>query len=113
MQLLPQGGSGTVQASSDAVRRVCSCHLMVSIDDETFVQEREAANCTDKRLEDTNIDLIYSDLLTPEEYKLLKMVAVHGYTVREAAAEFGINIEVCKKRVQRAKKKMKKILEEK
>ncbi len=85
----------------------------LSIDDETFVQEREAANCTDKRLEDANIDLIYSDLLTPEEYKLLKMVAVHGYTVREAAAEFGINIEVCKKRVQRAKKKMKKILEEK
>ena len=29
MQLLPQGGSGTVQDSSDAVRRVCSCQLMV------------------------------------------------------------------------------------
>ena len=29
VQLLPQGGSGTVQASSDAVRRVCSCQLMV------------------------------------------------------------------------------------
>ena len=29
VQLLPQGGSGTVQASSDAVKRVCSCQLMV------------------------------------------------------------------------------------
>ena len=30
VQLLPQGRSGTVQASSDVVRRVCSCQLMVS-----------------------------------------------------------------------------------
>ena len=30
VQLLPQGGSGTAQASSDVVRRVCSCQLMVS-----------------------------------------------------------------------------------
>ena len=29
VQLLPQGGSGTVQASSDVVRRMCSCQLMV------------------------------------------------------------------------------------
>ena len=29
VQLLPRGGSGTVQASSDAVRRVRSCQLMV------------------------------------------------------------------------------------
>ena len=29
VQLLPQGGSGTAQASSDVVRRVCSCQLMV------------------------------------------------------------------------------------
>ena len=29
VQLLPQGGSGTAQVSSDVVRRVCSCQLMV------------------------------------------------------------------------------------
>ena len=32
VQLLPQGGSGTAQASSDVVRRVCSCQLMVHKD---------------------------------------------------------------------------------
>ena len=36
VQLLPQGGSGTAQASSDVVRRVCSCQLMVS-----FLQTKE------------------------------------------------------------------------
>lgn len=101
----------TMEHERAALNRLVVASL--SIDDENFVQEREAASCTDKRLEDANIDLMYSDLLTPDEYKLLKMVAVHGYTMRDAAAEFGINIEVCKKRVQRAKKKMKKILEEK
>ena len=29
VQLLPQGGSGTAQASSDVVRRMCSCQPMV------------------------------------------------------------------------------------
>lgn len=100
----------TTEHERAAMNRLVVASL--SIDDENFVQERETTNCADKRIEDTDIDLMYSDLLTPEEYKLLKMVAVHGYTMREAAAEFGINVEVCKKRVQRAKKKMKKILEE-
>ena len=31
VQLLPQGRSGTAQVSSDVVRRVCSCQLMVLI----------------------------------------------------------------------------------
>ena len=36
VQLLPQGRSGTVQASSDVVRRMCSCHLMVKIIPDIF-----------------------------------------------------------------------------
>lgn len=101
----------TMERERAALSRLVITSL--SIDDENFVQEREASNCQDKRLEDTDMDLTYSDLLPPDEYELLILVAVHGYTIREAAAEFGINVEVCKKRIQRAKKKLKKLLEEK
>lgn len=64
-----------------------------------------------KRLEDTEVDLMYSDLLTEEEYRLLTLIVRYRYSVLEAAQEFGINVETCKKRAQRAKKKLRKILE--
>jgi RNA polymerase sigma-70 factor (ECF subfamily) len=55
-----------------------------------------------------NVDIIYSDLADNEDYKLLKKIALNKYTMLEAAQELGISVEACKKRVQRAKKKMKK-----
>jgi len=59
-----------------------------------------------------NIDTMYSDLLKPEEYELLKKIVVNQYSVLDAANELGISVEACKKRVQRAKNKLKRILEE-
>lgn len=55
-----------------------------------------------------NIDFIYSDLTDNEDYKLLKRIALDKYSMLEAAQELGISIEACKKRVQRAKIKLKK-----
>ena len=60
---------------------------------------------------DTEVDLMYSDLLTEEEYRLLTLIVRYRYSILEAALEFGINVETCKKRAQRAKKKITKILE--
>lgn len=60
----------------------------------------------------SNIDLLYSDIADSSEYKLLKRIALDKYTMLEAAQELGISVEACKKRVQRAKKKLKKHLEE-
>ena len=57
-----------------------------------------------------NIDLMYSGLLSEEEFQLVKWVAVDRYTMLEAAEELGISEEACKKRVQRAKEKMRKNL---
>jgi RNA polymerase sigma factor (sigma-70 family) len=60
-----------------------------------------------------DVDFIYSDLTDNEDYKLLKKIALNDYSMLEAAQELGISVEACKKRVQRAKKKLKKRLEEK
>lgn len=57
-------------------------------------------------------DLMYSDLIGDEDYQLLKMVYVYGCTMKDAAEEFGITLAACKKRVQRTRAKLKKILED-
>lgn len=83
----------------------------LSMENEAFVESKAAATDITQRVEDSEIDILYSDLLTPDEYKLLKLIALHRYSMLEAAEEFGISVETCKKRVQRTKKKLRKILE--
>ncbi len=61
---------------------------------------------------DDYTDAEYADLLTDEEYRLFRRIAVDRYTMREAAYAFGISEEACKKRVQRIRARLqKKILE--
>ena len=38
-------------------------------------------------------------------------IVIRKYSMLEAAEELGISVEACKKRVQRAKKKLQKIIE--
>lgn len=59
-----------------------------------------------------NVDLEYSDMVTEEEFQLLKWVAIDQYTMLEAAEKLGITVEACKKRAQRAGKKLRRKLEE-
>ena len=63
--------------------------------------------------ESAGADIAYTDLLGHDDYTLLKLVVLQKYSMIEAAEEFGISVEVCKKRVQRAKKKLQKIFQEK
>lgn len=85
--------------------------MTMSLDDEEFMEVCAVGTDVHKRLEDTEVDLMYSDLLTAEEYRLLTLIVRYRYSILEAAQEFGINVETCKKRAQRAKKKLRKILE--
>ncbi len=55
---------------------------------------------------------MYSDLLSQDEYNLLKMLVLKNLTIRETAALMNISVEACKKRAQRAKQKLKKIMQE-
>lgn len=66
-----------------------------------------------KHTDESNIDILYSDIVDSEEFKLLKKISLDKHTMLEAAQEFGISVEACKKRVQRAKKKLKKYLKNK
>lgn len=50
-------------------------------------------------------ELLYESYLSEEEFALLSRVGVDGYTMQETSEQFGISVEACKKRVQRAKKK--------
>lgn len=83
----------------------------MSIEDELFIDSHAVRPYKSERIEDSELDILYSDLLSPDEYKLLKLIAIHKYSMLEASQEFGISVEACKKRVQRAKEKLRKILE--
>lgn len=61
--------------------------------------------------EDSYVDAEYADLVSQEDFKLLKQIVLQQYSILEAATELGISVEACKKRVQRAKAKMREKLE--
>lgn len=54
--------------------------------------------------DEENVDLLYGELAARTDFQLLKRVVLDGYTMLEAAEEYGITVEACKKRVQRVKK---------
>lgn len=60
---------------------------------------------------DAAIDLMYSDVISREDFLLIKRVALERMTMLELSLELGISVEACKKRVQRAKNRMKTELE--
>ena len=63
--------------------------------------------------EDTanSVDLMYSDVIPREDFLLLKRIALERLTMLELSSELNISVEACKKRVQRARKRMKTELE--
>ena len=63
------------------------------------------------QIEEGSYAVSYSDALGEEDFQLLVNIVVRRYTMLEAAEELGITVEACKKRVQRAKKKLQKIIE--
>lgn len=60
---------------------------------------------------DNSFEMIYSDLLGQDDFELLKMIVINKYTMLEASTELGVSVEACKKRVQRAKRKLKNLID--
>ena len=56
-------------------------------------------------------ELLYGGILPPEEFQLLRRIAVDGWSFLEAAQELGISVDACRKRFHRAKEKMRKKME--
>lgn len=59
-----------------------------------------------------NIDLLYEDLIASEDYILLKKLYLEEYSIQEIAEIEGITYEACKKRVQRARSRLLKYMED-
>ena len=57
-----------------------------------------------------NVDLLYQNVSQSEEWKLLSDMFVDGMTHKEMAQKYNISVSNCKKRVERAKKNLKKKL---
>lgn len=58
--------------------------------------------------DEENVDVLYGDESPREDFQLFKLIALKDYTMKEAADEFGISVEACKKRVQRMRKHLRK-----
>lgn len=62
--------------------------------------------------DDIDPEILYGGVISNEDFALLKKIVLERYSMLEAAEELGISVEACKKRLQRAKEKFKKKLEE-
>lgn len=58
-----------------------------------------------------SVDLLFGDLSDSEDFRLLKRIALDRCTMLEVAEELGISVESCKKRVQRARKRLQEKIE--
>ena len=58
------------------------------------------------------LDVEYGDLREDPDYQLLKEFALEQRTVKELAQSRGITVAACKKRLERARKRLKKYFEE-
>lgn len=61
---------------------------------------------------DVDLDVLYKDLASTEEYILIKEQVLEQKSIRELAESRGISIAACKKRIQRAKQVLRKRLTE-
>lgn len=58
-------------------------------------------------VESLDLTLLYGDLSRTEEFRLIKEFSVDGKSVLELAEDRGISLDACKKRMQRARQKLK------
>ena len=59
---------------------------------------------------DEYADVEFSDLMTDEEYRMLKWHVLLDVSIKDIAETMDISEETCKKRIQRTKKRVQKIL---
>lgn len=57
-----------------------------------------------------NVDLLFCNVSGSEDFQILKRVALEQCTISELSQELGISVEACKKRIQRARKRLQKKL---
>lgn len=66
----------------------------------------EMDNCG--KNDDINPDVLYEDIAGLDEFHLIKQIALEQKSIKELAEELGISVDACKKRVERARKRLRK-----
>ncbi len=56
--------------------------------------------------DELDVDTLYGDIADSQDFQLLKQIALEKCSLLEAAQDLGITVEACKKRVQRARKRL-------
>lgn len=56
------------------------------------------------------VELLYNDIANTEEFHMLKEMTIEGLSYPEMAQKRGISIEACRKRMQRAKEFLRKVV---
>lgn len=56
------------------------------------------------------VELLYNDIADTEEFHMLKEMTIEGLSYPEMAQKRGISIEACRKRMQRAKEFLRKVV---
>ena len=59
-----------------------------------------------------NVDVMYSDLISEEDFEILKMIVIGNCTIKEAAEKYGLSLSLCKKKIKSIKQKLKAVLDE-
>ena len=60
---------------------------------------------------DLDFDLLYENLVQTEEFRLLTQMVVEKKSYQELAQEQGVSLAACRKRMQRARESLQKMLE--
>lgn len=68
-------------------------------------------NLTEISENQISLEVAFDDMADREEFQLLKEYAIEGKSQIEMAKERGISVEACKKRVQRARNTIRKMIE--
>lgn len=85
-------------------KKRCNDNASRLLTDYIASQSRETAVSEDK----VRLEVLYGNIADLDEFKLLQEMAVDGKSQLEMAQDRGISLDACKKRVQRAKEKLRK-----
>ncbi len=70
------------------------------------------ADAKPQELIEENVDVMYSDLISEEDFEILKMIVIGNCTIKEAAEKYGLSLSLCKKKIKSIKRKLKAVLDE-
>lgn len=85
-----------MERSRNIAKRILRGYFAVHITELTATNDR------------VGVEILYDDIADTEEFKLLKEMAIDGRSYLEMAESRNISIDTCRKRVQRAKEKLRK-----